>query len=516
MDEQLPSSLQESILAVLAFDAGPFAAKVVNSVDGREYFDEPYQKFATAFLDYRRQYGKPVGPAHLDDVFGFELQSGDSSARVRRLLTDLSTLWESGVNSQYVAGRAGDHTRAQILKQAIMQAGEIYRMGGGADNIAEIEAVLHTALRHRVETLDSGKFLSDTSFQFLKRASAQFRTGIDVLDDRDIGPMVGDILLYIAPKNTGKSWFCVHMGKQGLMQHEKVVHISLEMSEDAVLGRYMQSLFSVAWKKEPYDVSELLLDAKKKAIGWKKEDPKPHPQLSFDQPDIKQVLRKKIGDWGIRFNNVVIKQFPGGWLTVPRLETYLDHLEAAEKFIPTVLIVDYPYLMKLDANNQRIDLGRTIVDLRGLCTKRGMSGIFPAQGQREAMKAKRVRSTHAAEDITQVWTSDTVLTYSQTIEGEYPLGLARLYVDHARERQKGFEMVITQAYAIGQYCTSSALHTAEYKEKMDAQEATSATNSSNPAVPNSAAGRPQVDEEANRRAARRRVGSNGSTPASRN
>lgn len=465
MTEELPTSLQESLLALLAFnrEGGAAVAAQVRS----EHFDAPYQQIATQLLDYWRQYGRPPGAAHLDDIFGVTLQSGDRATRLRRLLTGITGL-ANGLNADYLVRRVSDHIEAQVLKAAIMRSGEIYQ-GGGADNIAQVKQILYEALRASTPKMDAGTFLDDAdrSLRFLDRRPTTYDIGIPELDRIGVGAAAGELLLYIAPKNTGKSWFCVHMGRQCLIQRGRAVHISLEMDEEWVLARYLQSVFGVGWKPDPYVVSTFEFDELRRLSGWKAR--RRHPRFSFSDPDIRATLRSKMRSWGVRLGSIVVKRFPTGGLTVPALMAYLDYLELVEKFIPTMLIVDYPDLMKMDRSNIRTETGGVFMDLRGLAVERSLALVAPTQSGRASLRARKVRADHAAEDISKVFTADNVLTYSQT-PAEERLGLARLFLEYARNAQKGHEFVITQAYAAGQYVLQSTRASTAYWDKLKLKE----------------------------------------------
>lgn len=465
-EEALPTSLQESLLALLAFDAthGTIVAAQVKP----EHFDAPYQEIATSLLTYRRKYARPPGHAHLDDVFGFALERGERSPRLRRLLTGIADL-AKGLNAEYVTGRVNDFIRKQTLKSAIMRAGELYQSGGD-DAVAEVEQVLYGALRSRQQKFDSGTFLNDanSALRFLDHRPTSYEIGIPELDRIGVGATARELLLYIAPKGTGKSWFCVHMGTQGLIHRGKVLHISLEMDEEWVTQRYIQRIFNASQRPDPYIVSAFEFDELHRLTGWKLR--KKRAKINFADPEIRQILRDKMRSWGLRLGNIVIKRFPSGHLTVPALTTYLDYLEATEKFIPTMLAVDYPDLMKVDPRNQRLELGRVFVDLRGLAVERNLALITPTQGTRVSMDAKRVKSTHVSEDISKVFTADTVLTYSRT-PAEKLRGLARLNLAHARNSPEQYEIVITQAYDVGQYVIQSAFMSSKYWEQMKLAQA---------------------------------------------
>lgn len=90
---------------------------------------------------------------------------------------------------------------------------------------------------------------------------------------------------------------------------------------------------------------------------------------------------------------------------------------------------------------------------------------MPTQSGRAGIGAAKVASTNVSEDISKVFTADTVLTFSQT-DAEGKLGLGRIRVDHARQAPKGMSVLLSQAYAIGQYVTESALLTQTYWDKL--------------------------------------------------
>jgi hypothetical protein len=150
-----------------------------------------------------------------------------------------------------------------------------------------------------------------------------------------------------------------------------------------------------------------------------------------------------------------IKDFPTSTLTVDQLISYLDYLEEVKGFIPNVLIVDYPKLMKMDRRNRRVDLGDNVEQLRGLAGQRNMALVAPHQGTRKSMGARRVTSSMAGEDISVVQTADTVLSLQRT-EAEERLNLARLSVEHARDSEGRSMIVLSQSYNTGQFVLDSA------------------------------------------------------------
>lgn len=465
-DHQLTSSLQEAVLAVLAFDE-KFGALIAAQVTP-ENFDGLFHEVAGPVLNYRQKYGKAPGYAHLEDLFQRgKLDPSDRKAQaLRRVLVNLAAVANS-VNAEYVVSRTQDHVRDQKLKAALLEANERYLQGGDGA-VSDVEGILHNALRFRSATLDAGTFLNQVDKSSLfqeKQEAALAPLNIPELDRYQIGLHAKRMLLYIAPKNTGKSWFCIHCGRQALINQMRVVHVSCEMYEDEVLDRYYQNFFGIATFPDAYQRATLEFDELERLTGFKMKRSK--PRLDFTDPNIRKILRGKVGHWGTRFSRLVIKAFPSGQLTLNGLRGYLDYLETTQKFIPNVLIVDYPDLMKFDRRDFRLSLGALFVDLRGLAAERNLALVTPTQSGRDSIGAARNKSSNVSEDISKVFTADTVLTYSQT-EAEGRLNLGRITVDHARKAPKGSVILLAQSYATGQYVLQSAGMSSAYWDKLKA------------------------------------------------
>jgi hypothetical protein len=267
--------------------------------------------------------------------------------------------------------------------------------------------------------------------------------------------------------NSGKSWCCVNVGVQGLLNNRRVAHISLEMPEPQVTGRYYQRVFAAAMRPDKYNKSYLEFDERlQRLTGFRTR--LLTPKWSFTETGAMRELKRRIsGPWGQRFGNLVVKSFPSGQLTIQGLEAYLDYLELEEKFIPHVLIVDYPDLMAMDSKNLRISMGRTFVELRGLAAARNLALFTPTQSGRDTIGGKYTKSGNVTEDISKVFTADQTLTYQQT-PAEKVRGLARVMIEHARGVPDGTMIIITQSYATGQYALQSAIMQNAYWERLNA------------------------------------------------
>ena len=77
-----------------------------------------------------------------------------------------------------------------------------------------------------------------------------------------------------------------------------------------------------------------------------------------------------------------------------------------------------------------------------------------SQLHREAAGRRIATGANIAEDLSKSACSDVVITYNQT-DAEKQLGLARLYVAKARMEEDRFIILVSQNYALGQFCLGS-------------------------------------------------------------
>lgn len=467
-DPDIPSrSLQESVLSLICFNdkEGRIAVGVLTD----KHFEEPYKTIAERVIQYHHRYGAAPGVAHIDDVFDDLLEDKESrqASTYRRLLIGLSEQAKH-LNAEYVLGRITTFIKRQVMKGAIVQAAMEFQQGNPTAE-EDAEKILMSAMRAHIDTFDPGVSLADgkRALQFLDAPADAIKLGIKELDMRDLGPTRKEMHLFLAPRKRGKSWWLIHVGKQAFLQRYNVCHISLEMSEERVVQRYYQQLFSIAKRPDEYHQTHMEFDELGRLSGF--QISKVQPRLNLRDPKIRSYLMERLDQWGMRLDRIRIKQFATKSLTIAQLESYLDMLEITQKFIPDVLVVDYPDLMYFDPKNPRQALGRLYEELRGLAVRRNLALAAATQANRAGDDAKLVTDTNVSEDISKIATADIVITYSQTID-ERRLGLARLFVSNARNDEDKFTVLITQSYRTGQFVLESAFMSgASYWKQLELQ-----------------------------------------------
>ena len=460
MADNLSQAVQESLLVLLAFD--PAGWRELAGVVNADHFDGFYHEIAVRVFQYGNQYGQPPGE-HLADCLDDLLEGKDQTKG--RLYRDLvTTLYDvrKNLNRDYVLSRVKAFVREQTLKSGILEAADRYKQGG-ENTVDDVEDILARTIKTRATTFSPGTFLSDPeALRFLDHSDNQaISTGIPELDRRNLGPSPKELHLFIAPPKRGKSWWLVHLGKQAFLQQKRVLHITLEMSEELCLRRYFQSLFAGAKRVDEVTRMGLELDELGRLISL--VPVKTKPALVMSNEKVRAKLAKLQKKWGTRLGRLVVKEFPTKGLSVKGLTTYLDQLESISGFIPDLLIIDYADLLKIDTKDYRIALGRTYEELRGVAVSRNLALATASQANRVGAGASQVTELHTGEDFSKVATADVVLTYSCT-KAERPLGLARLYVAASRNDEDKFTLLISQAYAMGQFCLESTWMRSNYDD----------------------------------------------------
>lgn len=460
-EERLSGALQENILTVLCFDDKH--CKLIRAAVKPQLFESSvFREVVGHAIDFIDNYGEAIKdhlPDHLEGIL-----KGDDERKAetyRRLLENLYASRDS-VNSEYVISQLHKFVRQQNLKSALIRAVEAVEDG----RIDQAEVELQKGLTSQAVAFEGGLSLdsADAVAAILDNPEEEgIDLGIPELDELGIIPRRKELCLFIAPRGRGKSWWMTHVAKQALLQRWSVLVITLEMSEKRYAARMLQSFFAISRRQAEVKVTRFQLDKDRNLSGMVTEELR---RMSMKDEDIKHVLASKVKREFRRRPPFRIKEFPPNTLTIPMLEAYLDGLERFENFVPDMICVDYPDLMAIDPKNLRTETGAMYVGLRGIGVKRNSAMVAASQGNRESETATTVTGGMAAEDISKLATADTVFTYSQT-PAEHALGLARLLVEKARNEVSKMSVLITQAYAIGQFCLDSVKLKTEYWELLD-------------------------------------------------
>lgn len=447
--ENISENLQQNLLTLLVFDS--FSASIISSTLDINLLDNIfYKNIAKKAIAYYNEF-KESCSEHVSDLLEKELNDEKVKDVYGKIILNLYDNKEN-VNSKYILSQLNTFINEQSLKVSVIEAASAIKSG----NSEEAREILRKASTVQMGVFDPGIDLTNTSrsLDFLNKDMQAFPMGIKPLDDLNIGPVRGELLTIIAPPNAGKTSFMTHIGCTNGRIGNKVLHISLEMSEEKMCRKYYQTLFSVSTTKDESRITKIVSDSYGYFDGVNFEHLK-RPLIRNETEGVREYLSKKMNPFKNRLK-VKIKRFPTGALTIIGLESYLDSLEKFYNYVPDILLVDYADLLKVNANNLRIDLGNIYKDLRRIIVERNIAGVTATQANRSALEAKIIGMEHIAEDLSKAAISDTLIALCQTKQ-ERKLSLMRLFVAKARDEERDQQILISQCLRFGQFCMSSAL-----------------------------------------------------------
>lgn len=459
----LPPFTQEDVLALIGWRTEAAEAVSWLTVSHFTQGAVDYQRIAKCALSFWEQFQAP--PA--DHLYDLVLQQVSEAERPKwmQVLMALKDL-APRLNLAYVTERLRHYLHQADLKTRLY--GAMQALQAGDTEVAEELLVP----RHRVEVRPAALTLRDTvalELSLARREEDQFLAGIPDFDRWYIRPARKTLYLVMGPAKRGKSWWLTHIGKFALMGRARVAHITLEMPKEQVLQRYIQSL--TASTKRPSPATRLCQLAKNDAgqvRGLSFDTVVDRPGLILPTGRLEPGISARVQKLAERMD-LRIQDFPTRSLTIAQFEAYLTELER-DGFLPDMVIVDYGDLFKVSADNYRLELRQVFEDLRRIACERNLSMVTATQTNRGAFRQRQVRADSAAEDFSKVMTADWILTLSQT-EAERQLGVARVQAT-GRDEQDGRTVVISQNFALGQFCLDSAVLPSDWEQLLTPHTAT--------------------------------------------
>lgn len=451
-----PHALQQSITTAIALVSDEASVIIAGMVDPGS-FDQPFSDIVSTCIEYRKKYGEAPGKSHIDDLFADILDDNNhkQNKNYHRILKGMLDTVER-INTKFLLDQVSEFTRLRQLRAAIADAAARYQKAGKGV-VADIEKIFRDNLRTSGGMRDYGWTLAQPeALGFLDRDDRDFcKLGIPELDNLGVCPTRKEMLAFLAPRNKGKSQFLGLCGKAGIQKGWVVAHYTLENSDDMTAQRYYQSLFNGAKREGSYHYVDFL------------EDEDNHVELRpinlvpdfliENQDHARKYLKEKVKDpwWQNKLKNLRIRRFPTSQLSFEMLERDLDELAVVHKFVPDMVLIDYPQIMKLGKHEKDYTaLDELIAKLRGLAVERNFAIVVPQQGNRASESVDNVQSQHGGGSMGIAAVADNMITYSQT-KFEEAHGIARLYLQKVRNDSARTTVFISQHYATGQFVMRS-------------------------------------------------------------
>lgn len=347
------------------------------------------------------------------------------------------------LNKKYIIGRLTEWLQYQRITKAVLKSAMLVKN----KKYEEVRLTMLDAFRINTDTLELGDDFFN--YQYIEeQEDIVCRTLIPELDARIKGYGRGELFLWLAPTNVGKSWALVEGARAALQQGLNVVFYTLEMSKQKILTRLAMS------------ASGLRKDGLTGGGGLAMEyfDGE---EVDFSERETlksgKSTLDFSINKYKLRGGRLIVKEGKEGEFTVRDIEAHLNQLELND-IMPDAIFIDYADLMVSERDYEKsVDqIDHVFVRLHGLSKERNIAVVSASQGNRSALVAKRVNLYHISQWIGKANKADIVISINQT-EDELARQEMRLFAAKVREGEKWFTINTKYNFGIGQFILESRI-----------------------------------------------------------
>ena len=281
-------------------------------------------------------------------------------------------------------------------------------------------------------------------------------TRIYALDDVIRGLFRKELLVVMAPLNTGKSFGIIHLAVSALLSGKHVLYLTLEMSKERVMQRILQNV-SGAVKNRYADEVERQVELWSE--DWTTKELVKVPTLL----NIKTVAKhlNTLSRYGGKFS---CKGYPSGTCSVNDIEREILLFDTYFNKLPDVIFIDGLLDIKHsgggDERKRQAGLAEITTVLRRYSDEYNCSVVVSHQSNRTGLTAEIVTAEHTGQALEIVQIADTAISLNQT-RAEVILGKMRIYVLRARNQKKWQMIEIWQNLDIGQFAQASKIMTDE-------------------------------------------------------
>lgn len=441
--EKIDISQDRKLLGQLIMDSTLLGSVVV--VGRPELFDSVITKTVAQWVwDYYLRVGEAPGRAIID-VYAqrsAELQPADQQL-IYDFLSHCSEEW-APTNTKFAQGVAEKFFR----KRALAQLAEQLQRACAVDDPSVGEKLIADYSKPEVHTSSLVSILHDT--RKIANSFNEEENSVFVLPYQ-LGEMAGgfiatDFITFLAPPKRGKTWWLIASALSAFIQGQNVLFISLEMPEEQVIRRFWQGLTGCSRWGETVPWPVFVQDGNQYYIEDQQRKTTKVDTSIASISKLQETLGKISGGGDLR-----IATYPTDTLTVSKLRSDLKTMEVFDNFVPTVICLDYPDIMRHEkGNDERDRINNTWKGLRGLAQERKCVLIVASQTGRQTMGGTRdAGDEDVAEDIRKIAHCTKSIRINQTDE-EKERGIYRLSCKVTRDsRVVPDQVVCTNCLDIG-------------------------------------------------------------------
>lgn len=447
--ERVDISVESRILGNLI--TSPELLGKVRPIIDPTLFESPISRIVGQWvLDYFDRLHDAPGKA-ISDVFiarRTELNEADAGL-VKSFLQNCSITWKP-TNVAFAEGMATKFFQERSLDRLIENL-KAKASGGNVEGAQRLiaEYVKPELVHSRsIDLLRGGKASVATiqhAFQNEGEELFGLRGGMNKLVG---GPLCrGELVAFLAPPKSGKTWWMIDTANTAMTRGQKVLFISLEMTEDQVVRRFWQSLSGCSRYGEDAPGSIFRQNGNKFDLvkGVRKTK-----RVELDAPSIEKI-QKIYNEAGDGNGELKIRCYPPRTLTLQKLRSELKVLEVFENFVPDVIVLDYGDIMALPPGKERrLQLDELWLGLRNITLEMNNLIVTASQTNRETIGGKRdADETNTAECASKVNHVTRMITINRN-QRDKKLGIYRMSCQTMRDGKECFEsLVVLNCLEIG-------------------------------------------------------------------
>ena len=277
---------------------------------------------------------------------------------------------------EYVKEEFFNFCKNQRLKEALLNSVEL--LGDG--EYEGIRKLIDEALKAGNDKNIGHEYDKDIESRFREEEDKKIPFPWKVFNDiTDGGIGTGNLMLLFAPPGIGKSTVVCNIAVHAVKLGYKVVYYTLELDERYV-GKKIDSILT-----------------------------------GLDMKQLKHHRKEVIKAVGDITGKIVIKEYSPGRVSMDTIESHLKQLASNNDFIPDLIIIDYPDLLKprKTRKESREELDDIYTDVKALAKENKIPVICPAQINRMGAKDDIIEGDKVAGNFSKMMIADFSVSLSR-------------------------------------------------------------------------------------------------------
>ena len=346
----------------------------VSDVLDPQYFELKSHKW---ILEYILKYYLKYHTYPTMEVLATEVKKLKDETLKISIIENLKEAYDySPEDGDYIKTEFFSFCKNQSFKNALLQSVELLNVG----DYDSIYKLIGNSMKAGIE--------KDTGHDYKKDIESRYREEdikkipfpwpiFNTITDGGIGG--GDLALFVAPPGIGKTTVVCNMAAHAMKMGYNVVYYTLELTDNYV-AKKIDSILS------GYSVKE----------------------LSLHRVEVDQILADLSG-------NIKIKRYYPKKASIETIESHLRHLNNREGFVPDLVIIDYPDLLKVNRarTERKEEIDDVYTDVKSLAGVLNIPFACPSQINRAGAKDSIIEGDKIAGSFDKLMISDLCVSLSR-------------------------------------------------------------------------------------------------------